>query len=125
MDRPADAVEISAPRHAELLAGQSQGQQIIAGPGGWPKLADPPPPVPIVPAEVSRFQARAALMQAGLLADAEAAVAASGDQLVQLAWSESAVFPRNSPTIATLAPALGLTDEAIDQLFITASRISA
>lgn len=41
---PADAVEIPAERHAELLAGQSSGKRIIPDASGRPILADPPPP---------------------------------------------------------------------------------
>lgn len=83
------------------------------------------PPAPAVPQEVSRFQARAALMQAGLLAQADAVVAASGNALLQLAWTDAVSFKRNSPGIAQLAPALGLDDAALDQLFTTAAGIIA
>lgn len=82
-----------------------------------------PPPAPI-PDRVSRFQARAALMQAGLLDQAEAAVAQAGP-LAQLAWNDAVEFRRNSPTINALAPALGLTAEQIDALFIAAAQIEA
>ena len=74
---------------------------------------------------VTRFQARAALHQAGLLADVEAAVAASDDPTVKLAWAESIEFPRGSPTIAALAVAIGLTDAEVDALFIAAAAIQA
>ena len=40
---PADAVEITAERHAALLAGQSAGQLITADENGYPVLVDPPP----------------------------------------------------------------------------------
>lgn len=44
---PADAVEISAERHAELIAGQTAGRRIAAGRDGAPILIDPPaPPAP-------------------------------------------------------------------------------
>ena len=74
---------------------------------------------------VTRFQARAALMQAGLLGAVEGAVAGSSDPFIQLAWAESVEFPRASPTIAALAAAVGLSDAEVDQLFITASTITA
>ncbi|WP_039967806.1 phage tail assembly chaperone [Pseudomonas chlororaphis] len=41
---PDDAVEISAERHAELLAGQSEGKVISWGADGFPTLMNPPPP---------------------------------------------------------------------------------
>ena len=78
-----------------------------------------------VPQEVSRFQARAALMQAGLLETADLAVAASGDAFLQLAWKEAVGFPRNSPSIAALAPTLGLTEADVDDLFRAAAEIRA
>lgn len=40
---PDDAVEITADAHATLLAGQSEGKRIVAGPDGHPELAAPPP----------------------------------------------------------------------------------
>jgi hypothetical protein len=41
---PADAVEISPSRHAELLEGQANGLLILADKNGAPMLAPPPPP---------------------------------------------------------------------------------
>jgi len=41
---PADAVEITPTEHASLLAGQSNGQRIVADADGRPTLADPPAP---------------------------------------------------------------------------------
>lgn len=78
-----------------------------------------------VPQSVSRFQAKAALALAGLLEQANAVVAASGNVVLQLAWAEATEFKRNSPGINALAPALGLDDAALDQLFIAASGIVA
>lgn len=78
-----------------------------------------------VPQEVSRFQAKAALSLAGKLAQADAAVAASNDPILQLAWAEATTFKRNSPGIAALAPAIGLDDAALDDLFIAAAGIVA
>lgn len=78
-----------------------------------------------VPQEVTRFQARAALMAAGLLDAADQAVAASGDAFLQLAWKEAVGFPRNSPSIAALAPTLGLTEADVDDLFRAAAEIRA
>lgn len=72
----------------------------------------------------SRFQAKAALEAAGLLAQAEIVVAAA-DGFSQLAWSEAAEFRRFSPTMLALAPALGLDDAALDDLFRAAIQIEA
>ena len=75
-------------------------------------------------AEVSRFQAFAALYADGKLDDAEAAVAADGG-LTLIAWQNAQVFKRSSPMMNALAPALGLDDEALDDLFRAAALIEA
>lgn len=82
-------------------------------------------PINSIPQEVSRFQAKAALSLAGKLTQADAAVAASNDPILQLAWAEATTFKRNSPGIAALAPAIGLDDAALDALFTTAAGIVA
>lgn len=121
---PTDAVGITAERHAELIAGQAAGQLITAGLDGAPVLADPPPALPPVVYEVSRFQARAALFNAGLLPQVEAAVAAA-PPLVQMAWADAITFRRDSPSIAALSATLGMTDAQIDELFSAAALIRA
>lgn len=83
------------------------------------------PAPPLVPQEVSRFQAKAALAMAGKLAAAEAAVHGSGDVILQLAWAEAGTFKRNSPGIAVLAPLIELDDAGLDDLFRTAAGIVA
>ena len=82
------------------------------------------PPV-YIPQQVTAFQARAALYNAGLLATVEAAVAASTDEVLKLAWAHALHFDRNSPTIAAMAATLGLSDTDVDNLFIAASQIEA
>lgn len=86
------------------------------------EVQPPPPPPPIV---VSRFQARAALLAAGLLDTVDAAIAASGDRFAQEAWSHAVEFRRDSPTIAAMAATMGLTGDQIDDLFAAAAQISA
>ncbi|MTH78756.1 hypothetical protein [Paracoccus aestuariivivens] len=128
---PDDAQEISAERHAELLLGQSDGMQIVVSSDGLPMLRekDPLTAEQLLTAErarmvCSRFQARASLLQAGLLQAAEVAVA-EADALVQLAWADAGEFRRHSPTIAALGARLGLSDEQIDDLFRSAMQITA
>lgn len=72
----------------------------------------------------SRFQARAALHNAGLLVAVENAVAGA-DPFVQIAWQDATEFYRGSPTIAALQAAVGLTDEQVDDLFRAAAQIVA
>lgn len=82
-------------------------------------------PVPTVPAAATRFQARAALLAAGLLDPVEAMVAASADPLLKLAWADALQFERHSPTVLALAGQLGLSDGAVDELFHLAATITA
>lgn len=80
------------------------------------------PPAP-VPAAVTPLQARLALSAAGLLARVDqAATAAGGDVL--LAWQYSSTVERGSPFVVSLAEALELTDEQVDDLFRSAATIT-
>lgn len=128
---PEGAIEITAERHQELLEGQASGLRIAPDGEGRPVLLDPP-----VASEedllslersrmiVSRFQARAALHFAGLLPAAEEAVDAA-EPITQIAWRDAQEWRRDSPTISTIAEALGLTDLQIDDLFRSAAQITA
>ena len=78
-----------------------------------------------VPASMPRFQARTALAMAGLPPVVDAAIAASGSVIAQIAWADAQVFERSSPTIAALASAIGLTEAQIDDLFRAAGEIVA
>jgi hypothetical protein len=84
-----------------------------------------PLPAATVPQTVSRFQGLAALSNAGLLTQAQAAVNASANPLVALAWNNSATFDRQSPTMLGIAAALGLTSSQVDELFISAAQLRA
>lgn len=97
-----------------------------AGPG-WSYangVFAPVQPVVPVPESVSAFQAKAALMLAGILPQVEATIA-QADAFTQLAWAEALTFRRDSPAIAALSAALGLTSAQVDDLFRTAATISA
>lgn len=91
-------------------------QEIAALPG--------PQPAP-VPQVVSRFQAKEALRRVGLLPQADAIVAASGNATLQNAWESANEFRRDSPGINALAPALGLDSAGLDDLFRTAAGVVA
>jgi hypothetical protein len=85
----------------------------------------PAPPTPI-PQTVSRFQARAALYQAGLLDQVETLMSdPATDMMAKLAWADAQEFKRTSPTIATMAAELGLSDTDLDDLFTQAAQIDA
>lgn len=76
----------------------------------------------LVPSSISPAQARLALLGAGLLQQVEAAVAAA-DLVTQIAWSQATSIERDSPTVAGLSAALGLTSAQLDALFIAGASI--
>lgn len=77
-----------------------------------------------VPQEVSRFQGRAALIQAGHMAAIQAFIdQPETDIMVKEAWANVTVFRRQSPMMATVATVLGLTEQDLDNLFIAAHAI--
>lgn len=81
----------------------------------------------LVPAKVTRRQARQALLLAGLLGNVQPAIDAIEDttlrQLAQIEWDDSLEFERSRPLLIQLAHAIGLDDEGIDALFITAAQL--
>lgn len=84
-----------------------------------------PGPVAIVPASVTPYQARIALLNVNLLAPVEALMAdPETDQAAKIAWEYATTIERHSAFIAALEPALGLTEEQVDALFIAAAAVS-
>lgn len=84
---------------------------------------EPLPPVPVV---VSRFQARAALYQNGLLDSVNAIM--QSDQtpmLAKLAWQDAQEFRRDSALVKSVGQLLSLDDTALDNLFRLAATIEA
>lgn len=80
------------------------------------------PPAPFVPQVVSRMQAKLALAQAGLLDQVEANMATK-PKAVQIYWSDVSEIHRDHPILTAAANDLGLTQQQIDQLFISAKQI--
>jgi len=78
-----------------------------------------------VPEAVTRFQALAALHNAGLLDGVKALMAdPATDPITVLAWDNGQTFNRNSSTIISVGTALGLTSTDLDNLFIAAAQIT-
>lgn len=80
-----------------------------------------------VPAVVSMFQARAALIAADLIDDVETALAADTStqgKINAAAWEYSTEVRRASALVGTLGTALGLTSTQIDDLFRAAFQIT-
>jgi hypothetical protein len=79
-----------------------------------------------VPAEVTMRQARRALFAAGLLSAVDPSIAALPEPqrtAAAIDWEFSNAVERTNPTMAALAAALGLSDEQLDNLFISAEAI--
>lgn len=79
-----------------------------------------------VPQSVSMRQARLALFGAGLLSAVEAAISAQAEptkSVIKIEWDYATSVDRNWPTLLALRAALGLTDDQLDQLFITAVKL--
>lgn len=89
-------------------------------------IAAAAPPVVQVPQTVTRFQAIAAMNEAGLLTAVKAIFAdPQTPVLATLAWENASEFKRTSPTLLQLAPLLGLDSSALDALFTRAAAIDA
>jgi len=106
--------------NAVALGAQPTDTQLQALIPAWQAIAAAGP----VPKAVSRAQAFAALNNAGLLAKAQAAVNAAPDANVSIFWNNSSDFRRDSPSIAAIGQALGMTPAQIDALFIAAAKIN-
>lgn len=82
----------------------------------------------IIPQSVTMVQARKALVQGGTsIASVDAAIAAIVDpserQMAQIDWEYSTTVRRDSPLVASLAPALQLSETQVDDLFILAQTL--
>lgn len=75
-----------------------------------------------VPQSVSIREACQALVEAGLLDDIEAAIAAA-PRTVQIDWQRATTVDRNWPTLLAIQSAMSLTDEQIDALFVRAAQL--
>lgn len=90
----------------------------------------PPPAPPLVPQQITNFQARALLMQLPGSAEGRTLFQDVDDKLQALggvawqAWEYTTVFPRDSALIATVAAQFNLTSAQIDDMFRTAETIS-
>lgn len=76
-----------------------------------------------VPAKVTNYQARQALIDAGRFEEADAKVRASGSTSAVQAWDFANEFFRASPFIGLIGAALGMTQTQIDDLFRAAELV--
>lgn len=92
--------------------------------GAMAPVVAPSPSTPVVPDEVAMWQLRLALQVRGKLDAANTLAAGAGD-VVQAAWDGAATVARASPVINALAPALGLSQNDVDAIFIEAAAFVA
>ena len=114
---PTDSEELGRNLHASALAGDF---------GEIAPYVEPEPLPPVIPSIVSMRQARLALLSAGLLSQINSAIdslPSPDKEAAQIEWEYSQEVNRNKAFVQTLAAALGLTDEQLDNLFITASQL--
>lgn len=115
----------SPPANCQLIAyatapkGATIGWKFINGVWESPPK---PPRRPLVPKVVTMRQARLALLQADLLDDVEAAIAAA-DQATRIEWEYASTVERNNALVASLTAALGWTEAQVDELFIAAAKL--
>lgn len=110
-----DGMSVSFP------TGTSQSTALAAIDGMAPANWTPPP---VVPQSVPLWAVRVILTERGLLDQATAAVAASDNIAVKTIWEYGNFVDRNSPALAALATALGISND-LDAMFITAGAMTA
>lgn len=87
----------------------------------------PPIVVAVVPEKVTPRQIRIALTLAGIsesfIDSAIDALSEPSRSVAKITWEYSTEIFRNNPLILSLAPAMGLTSEQVDGLFIQAAKL--
>lgn len=115
---PGDGAELVPIGDAAVTIGAAWDGQTFTQP------AAPGDPVPM---SVTMRQARIALLSLGMLDQVEAALAAIPDEMQRRValqtWEYSAAVERFNPLIVMLAPALGLTEAQVDDLFRLAATL--
>lgn len=116
--------------HPDLLWARCDGQGDVAE--GWTYTNETfaPPlaidPATSVPELVSMMQVRLAMLNAGLLDQAQAAVdgmTSEAGKAAQIQWQYALEVRREWPLVASLQKALKLSDKALDSLFVAAAAI--
>ena len=87
------------------------GHKWIVLPYVEPQVVVPKKPNP------TRRQMKLALLQVGLLDTLEAAIAASGDRVLQISYGDALDFDRESPLVLGMAQVLNQTEAELDMLW--------
>jgi len=90
--------------------------------GNTPTPYVPPLPQPLT---ATPFQFRAGLTAAGLRAQVESAVSASGDQSLKDAYEYAAYFSEADPFITKMAASLNLSSDQVHAMFVSMQSLSA
>jgi len=83
-------------------------------------------PLPGIPQSVTMRQARLALLEAGLLASVETAIAtlpSPQKEAAAIEWEYAQEVQRSSGLVPQMAAALGMTDADLDALFVHAATL--
>lgn len=91
------------------------GNRLIAPP-------PPPEPVPVVPTEITNWQAKKQLLIEGVYEQVNAAISTM-DAAARIDWDHAAVFRRDYPLIHQMQALLGRTDAETDAYFVAASKL--
>lgn len=83
------------------------------------EYTEPDPVDEIIPVsmEINSFQAKAALVAAGLYPQVQAHIATL-PLIDQLRWQEATTFRRDNEYLVVIATGMGMTSEQIDDLFV-------
>lgn len=84
------------------------------------------PPVRVIPQEISMRQARLALHSVGKLVSVGSVIEGLNEPdrtAAKIEWEYSSALRRDNRFIKVLGTALGLDDAAIDELFVSASKL--
>jgi hypothetical protein len=73
----------------------------------------------VVPAIISMRQCRLGLLQRGWLADVEALMDATNNIAAKIEWEYATEVRRDHPLVAEIALQLNLSEQDIDELFVT------
>ena len=100
-------------KKAELTMLRANARDVINGVVSEPAVT--------IPTVVTKEQGILALSQAGLLTTIEATIANSGDQAIIDEWANATELRRDCVSLIALCQILGITDEQLDNLFLSAS----
>jgi hypothetical protein len=101
-------------------------EDILPAPEAPPELEPEPPEEGGIPSSVTMRQARLALLAAGLLDTIETTIDALPGvegEAARIEWEYATTIERANPLFAALTAQLGIPNEQLDQLFITAAAL--